>query len=155
MIRFVYDHDAEIGAFVASRMPNMSRGFGSAIKTIGVINERNEFLLGAVYHQWTPEAETIGMSMAATTPRWASRQVLHRILDFPFNECGCQMLLAQVRSSDFRTQRQLAAAGFAFVTISRLYGRDQDGIIASLTDDDWRVSKFNRPPVEPKLEEAA
>ena len=154
MIQFLYGRDAEIAEFVAGRVPVSGSDFGKNFKAIGVI-KNGVFVAGAVYHHWNREHETIAMSLAATNPRWMTRFALHRILDFPFNECGCQMLLAQVLASDFRTQHQLARAGFGFDKIRRIYGRHQDGIIATLTDDDWRASRFNRPPAEAKIEEAA
>lgn len=154
MIQFLYDRDQEIAEFVISRVAVSGSGLGKNVKSIGIV-KNGTFVAGAVYHHWNPEHGTIAMSLAATNPRWMTRAVLHRILDYPFNECGCQMLLAQVLATDFRTQRQLAAAGFAFYKIHRIYGRGRDGIIATLTDDDWRASKFNCPPAEAKIEEAA
>jgi len=62
-------------------------------------------------------------------------------------------VVMQVAESDFRLQRQLAVIGFAFVEIARLYGRGKDGVIATLTAEDWHESRFNRRIVE--LEEAA
>jgi hypothetical protein len=63
------------------------------------------------------------------------------------------MVIMQISARDLRLQRQLAVIGFAFVKVGRLYGRGQDGIIATLTAEDWQMSAFNRN--EDKLEEAA
>ena len=131
----------------------MPRGCWPNSKAIGIVDERNDFLAGVVYHHWSPEAGTIVMSGASKTARWLTRPVLQRIFDYPFVECGCQMVIMQVSARDLRLQRQLAVIGFGFDRIRRLYGRDHDGIIATLTDEDWRASSFNRNAVE--LEEAA
>ena len=95
----------------------------------------------------------IVMSGAAMHPHWLNRSVLQRLLDFPFIECRCQMLIIQLRDSDERMKRQLAVIGFAFSRIARLYGRNDDGIVATFTDDDWAACRFNRGRIA--LEEAA
>ena len=151
MIRFVYGKDDEVGDFVA-RLTGMPRGVVAGGKAIGVV-KGDELIGGVVYHHWSPEAGTIVMSGASASARWLTRPVLKRIFDYPFVECGCQMVVMQVAESDFRLQRQLAVIGFAFVKIARLYGRGKDGVIATLTAEDWHESRFNRRIVE--LEEAA
>jgi hypothetical protein len=151
MIRFVYGKDEEVGDFVA-RLTGMPRGVWPGSKAIGVVNG-DDLLAGVVYHHWSPEAGTIVMSGASTTPRWLTRLVLKRIFDYPFVECGCQMVIMQVQASDVRLLSQLAVIGFNRTTIARLYGRGKDGIIATLTAETWHECRFNRNAVE--LEEAA
>jgi RimJ/RimL family protein N-acetyltransferase len=152
MIRFVYGQDEEIREFVA-KQAGVPRGLWPNSKAIGIVNDRGQFLAGVVYHHWSPDAGTIVMSGAATHPSWLNRTVLQRVFDFPFRECGCQMVLVQLRANDERLQGQLAAIGFGFDRIRRLYGRTEDGVIATMTDDDWAASRFNRG--FDKLEEAA
>lgn len=131
----------------------MPRGIWPNSKAIGVVNEHGELQAGVVYHHWSPEAGTIVMSGASAHSRWLTRTVLKRIFDYPFVELGCQMVIMQVSARDMRLQYQLSRIGFGFDRIRRLYGREQDGIIATLTVEDWNECQFNRTPRE--LEEAA
>jgi hypothetical protein len=154
MIRFIYGDDDAIRDFIAQR-EGLPRGLFAEGKGIGIVNERNEFLAGFFYHHWNPEAGTIVMSGTALSTRWMSRSVLKRLFDYPFYECKCQMLMIQLRASDERMKRQLAVGGFGFTTIARLYGRGEDGIIATMYEEDWRASKFNKTARTALLEEAA
>ena len=154
MIQFVYEQDETISTLVARMIPGMKRGFG-ACKTIGVLDEHDRFLAGIVFHGWTPENGTIVVSGAAFNPRWMSRGVLARIGQFAFEECGCQMVLMQIPADNERLLRQLAVIGFSFVNVPRFFGHGRDGVIATLTDDDWQASRFNRKYASTKLEEAA
>lgn len=153
-MRFVYGRDDEVREFVA-KQSGLARPPWQASKTIGLISGSNQLIAGLVYHHWNPEAGTIVLSGAATSARWLNRTVLQRVFDYPFSECGCQMLIAQPRADDLRLLRQLAVVGFSFIKVPRLYGRDHDGVIAMLTDDDWMVSPFNRKRRGIELEEAA
>jgi hypothetical protein len=84
------------------------------------------------------------MSSAATTPRWLSRLVLHAIYAYPFEIVGCQMALMRVSARNTRLHRQFNSLGLRPHVIPRLYGRDEDGIIFTLTDDAWRQWRFRR-----------
>ena len=152
MIRFVYDQSDDIIAFVA-REVGMSMKAWPGSKTIGVMNDQGQFLGGVIYHHWDPKSGTIVMSGASATKRWLTRAVIQRIFDYPFKECGCQLLLIQLSERDWQLQRQLKAIGFKFTVLERLFGRDHDGVVARLTDDAWAASPFNRG--EDRIEEAA
>lgn len=84
------------------------------------------------------------MSVAATSPRWLNRVVLDALFRYPFVTVGCQMALMRVSARNTRLIRQLDALALRRLPIPRLYGRDEDGIIFTLTDDDWSTWKFRR-----------
>lgn len=155
MIQFVYGKDKEIAAWVLQRISATDGDFGPGIKAIGMIDEQGRFLAGVVYHHWDPAAGTISMAAAAVSSRWLSRRVLQRVFDYPFDECGCQMLMIRLPDDREQLLHQLAVGGFAFTRIPRLYGRDKDGIVATLTDDDWRKCPFNKSTKQEFVEEAA
>lgn len=52
------------------------------------------------------------------------------------------MAIMRVRADNERLLRQLAAAGFTFIKIPRLFGRDEDGIFCRLTLEDWQENKL-------------
>jgi hypothetical protein len=128
------------------------RGYRNC-KTIGVADEQGNFLGGVVFYNWNPEAGIIEMTASAVSRAWLSRRTLNRIGDFVFHECGCQMLLVHVRKSEERVLRILASVGFVFTLVPRLFGRELDGVICTLTDDDWYGSKLSHG--RPAIEEAA
>jgi hypothetical protein len=84
-----------------------------------------------------------GVTKAATTPRWLNRLVLDAIFSYPF-EIGCQMALMRVSARNTRLHRQFDALALRRHPIPRLYGKHEDGIIFTLTDDDWSTWRFKR-----------
>jgi hypothetical protein len=144
MLRYYYKQDGIVAEFIARMIPHAwPRGFGPC-QTIGVVDETNELIAGLVYHHMTPTG-IIELSAAALPGRpWVTRTTLAIMGRYPFVQCGCQMVMMHVRALDTRLLRQLAAAGFMFIPFPRLYGRQEDGVLCLLTDDDWKTNKFNK-----------
>jgi RimJ/RimL family protein N-acetyltransferase len=129
-------------AFADSLIGCHGRGFGECA-TLGVFAQ--DLLIGVVvFHNWQPEAGVIEISAASTTPRWLRRHVLDRIFSWSFIDRGCQMVVARISEENKPLHRIFHAYGFKSIVIPRLRGRDEDERIFTLTDDDWRASKFKR-----------
>ena len=142
MAKLLYGHDEVVASFVSQLLFHDTRGFGNC-RSIGVIDSDGRLTGGVVYHGWQPEAGTIELSAAATTPRWLNKLVLNAIFSYPFS-IGCQMALMRVSARNTRLTRQLDALALRRLPIPRLYGRDEDGILYTMTDDAWSTWKFRR-----------
>jgi hypothetical protein len=141
---YVYGHDGIVSAFVARLIPHCARGFGFNIKTVGVVDS-GDLIAGIVYHEWNPEAGTIEISAAALPGEpWLSRETLRRMFEYPFLECKCQMLVQRIPVEDERQQYMMSRFGYSLIKIPRMFGRDRDGVVATLTFEDWVENKFNR-----------
>ena len=151
-LRYVYDQDQEVARFVAALIPHVGyRGF-TFPKTIGVVDEHGRLIAGLVYERWNALAGTIEASAAALPGvKWVSRETVRRGFGYAFEAHGCQMLRMYVLASDLRTLRQLAACGFTFQTEKRRYGRDHDGVVCTLTAEDWAANPLSRPAPAPAL----
>jgi len=141
-VRLLYGQDELVANFVAQTVPGLERGFGEC-KTIGIV-DNDQLIAGLVYHNWNPEHEVIEISGSSLSPRWLTRSVLKEMFDYPFNRCGCQMVVMRVSEHNKRLHRQLKAYGFKSYEIPRLRGREENEIIFTLTDDDWRAGRFMR-----------
>ena len=141
MYEFVYGHDEEVAQFIASLAPPSGGGFGRC-KTIGVIDGDGRLVAGLVYFNYDPNAGVIEMGAASITPRWFSRTMYRRLFEYPFIECGCQMLAARVRAENEPLLSQFARMNFDLTYVPRLYGRDEDGVLCTLTDDQWLDSRI-------------
>jgi RimJ/RimL family protein N-acetyltransferase len=139
----LYGHDAAVASFVSQLLFKDNRGFGNC-RSIGVIDSDGKLIGGVTYHGWQPEAGTIEMSAASTTPRWLSAIVLDAIFRYPFVTVGCQLALMRVAAQNKRLTRQLDRLALRRHEIPRLYGRDEDGVIYSMTDNDWSNWRFKR-----------
>lgn len=96
-----------------------------------------------VYYDYDPEAGVVQISGAADDSRWLKRHILREMFSGPFERMGCQMVVMRVGDDDTPLHRMLTTYGFNCYTIPRLRGRNEDELIFTLTDDDWRTNKFN------------
>lgn len=136
-----------IGRFVAERILGGARGF-QVFTSLGVVHQ-GSLVAGVVYHDWNPEAEIIELSAASDDGRWLTRPVLSAMFSYPFDGIGCQMVVLRVsgrneNASGRGIKRIAKAYGFTAIPIPRLYGRDHDGVLLTLTDDAWRTNRFHK-----------
>ena len=143
MLDYVFGHDEVVAAFVAQLIPECrERGFGKC-RAIGVVDETG-LLGGLVYRNWCPEVGTIEISGAALPgTNWLSRRTIQIMYDYPFYQCGCQMVIKTTMADNEIVLRIMAAVGFSLHHIKRLGGRDRDGVVGTLTVEDWEASKYN------------
>jgi len=141
-VRLLYGHDDEVAEFVNERLPQRENFAGG--KAIGVIDGNGYLVAGWIWHNYSPEAQVIEFSGAADTPRWMTRNILHEIFAYAFDIIGCQMVATRNSGANVRLHRQLRAYGFDRHDIPRLFGRDEDGVVWTLTDDRWRQSRFEK-----------
>src|SRR5262245_16917601 len=86
-MRLVFGRDEAVACRVASRIPFVGeRGFGPA-KAIGIVAKDGRELAGVVWHDWQPEFKTIAFSIAAVSPKWATRNIIRLLLIYPFIDC--------------------------------------------------------------------
>jgi RimJ/RimL family protein N-acetyltransferase len=157
VLDYVFGQDQIVADFVASRIPECrERGFGKC-KAIGIINDKGQLLGGLVYRNWHPELGTIEISGAAVPgTNWFSRRTIQIMHDYPFYQCDCQMVIMTTMADNRIVLRILAAIGYAFHYIARLGGRDHDGVVATLTMEQWEESPYNaNRKRQPKRQEAA
>jgi RimJ/RimL family protein N-acetyltransferase len=143
MIEFVYGHDKEVTQFMAQLIP--SGDDISRCKTIGVVDQDGSLIAGMSYFNYDPDAGTMEWGVASTTPRWLSRTTYRRMFEYPFIECGCQMLRTYARIDNERILSLLARMNFNFTIVPRWFGRAEDGVLCTLTDDQWldgRIAKW-------------
>ena len=128
-------------AWVAARVPGCARGWQNCAAMR--VSRGAETIGCVIYHDWNPEAEVICLS-AAGGDGWLTRPVIYAIHEYPFDQIGCQMTVLQT-AEDNATMRRIALAyGYREYAIPRLRGRNAAEIILTLTDDDWRASRFHK-----------
>jgi RimJ/RimL family protein N-acetyltransferase len=140
-MRYLYGEDALVADFVARMIPHVgARGFDKC-RAIGIVNDDDELVAGILFHLLSPAAGIMEITIAALPGhQWLTRSTL-ALYRYPFLQQGCQMVVATVPASDERSLRILAVMGFELVKHRRLFGRHMDGVIASLTYEDWLENK--------------
>lgn len=86
MIRLHLGDSDAIAAWVKSKIPHVS-DFG-VCQAIGIVNN-GLLLAGVVYHDYQPAYGSIQLSMAAANPRWAKREIIAGLLNYPFEQLDC------------------------------------------------------------------
>lgn len=105
-------------------------------ETLAVV-DRTQLLAGVVYSNY--RNASIEMSIATTTPRWASRRVIRELLNYPFVQLRCRRVHSFVRADNNHSQR--LAEGVGFVREGVLREADTDGsdiLFYGLTRTDWK-----------------
>ena len=141
-MKLLFGHSDAVERFVAGLIPRCADGFGPC-QAIGVIDNDGRLLAGWVWHGWDPSAETMEFSGASLTPHWMTQDILHKLFSYAFDEVGCQMVLTRNSEGNKRLHRQLARYGFTRWDVPRLFGRRENGVFWTLTDDDWRANNFH------------
>lgn len=104
---------------------------------------REETIGGVVFHDWNPEAGVMCMS-AAGQPGWLNRSVLYAMHSYIFDRASCQLAVMQVSENNERMLRIGLAYGYTAHRIPRLRGRNEAEILMTLTEEDWRASRFSK-----------
>ena len=111
-MKLVYGLDKEVAGWVSNRISYMAgRDFGPSV-AIGVISEDDKTLAGIVFHDYHPEFGTIQVSLAATSPRWATKRLICSILFYPFIQLGCNIVWSAIAHDNARAIRFNKGIGF-------------------------------------------
>lgn len=113
-------------------------------KGLAVLRNDGVLAAGLIFHNWRPKQGTIEVSAAAIDPRWATRGVLRKALEYAYDDCSCQMVVAKTSESNIRTRRLWKALGATEIILPRMGGRGASEAALFLTDDAWGKSSFMR-----------
>ena len=137
--RALYGHTADVVAFVCKLLDEP--GFGSCT-AIGFLAEDGTLEAGAVYHNYNPDTQVIEITAASIHRRWGTLERLRVIFGYPFEQLGCQMVVARTSENNKGPLRIWKALGADFHRIPRLFGRYEAAIITTLTVEQWREGRF-------------
>jgi RimJ/RimL family protein N-acetyltransferase len=108
---------------------------------IGVMHGDAELVAVAVYSE--RRGANIEMSIAADTPRWATRHVIGQLLSYPFTVFGCRRITAVVREDNARSRRLVGGMGFKHEGTMRDAFEGADAMIFGLTKHDWAAGRWH------------
>ena len=98
----ITDQPDHIGSWVCARAGGVYNPAGSY--AMGVA-EGGELIAGVLYNNYYPEG-SVQMHIAAEPGRrWATRDVLHAALDYPFNQLKVRKIIGIVREDNIAAQR--------------------------------------------------
>lgn len=117
------------------------RGFGPC-EALGFLDRKGRLEAGVVYHNFSPENGIIELSAGSVRRNWGTRDALRLIFAYPFDQLGCQAVVARTGEHNQTPLRIWRALGAAEYRIPRLRGRDEAEIVTVLTVEQWKGSKW-------------
>jgi RimJ/RimL family protein N-acetyltransferase len=120
--RCLYGADDAVCALVSNLCGEEIEG-----TTIGVVSE-GRLAGGVVYSEF--RGHDIKANIAATSPKWLSRDVLRQLFEYPFKALGCARITVLVGDDNPRSER--LARWLGFVPEGRLragMGTGRDGLV--------------------------
>lgn len=89
MTVIVSGYTDKVAPWVAHHIPHVT-DFGPC-EALAVM--RGDYIIaGVVYHDYQPTCDSIQLSMAAVSPRWAKKEIIAGLLKYPFEQLGCYRL---------------------------------------------------------------
>lgn len=132
-----------VADFVAANIEGCAAGFGNNT-AIGFTDAAGALVAGVVYHNWQPQGGVIELSAASTCRNWLSKDNLHTVFAYPFDQVGVQLCVARISEHNTRARRIWRALGASETIIPRLRGLNEAEAIYTLTAEAWRGSKFSK-----------
>lgn len=102
----IFGNDAEIALWMGERL---GERFEPPYVTIGIARH-GRIVAGVLYNvfRWP----SIEATIVSTTPRWATREVIHAILAYPFLQLKCHRITAVTAVENLAARRFLEKLGF-------------------------------------------
>lgn len=130
-----------LAEWAAERIPHVAAaGFGPCW-AVGVVR-REAMAAVVVFHDWQRQAATMQVSVAADSPRWASRQVIAAILGAAFlGRLGAPVrkVWSAMPSDAERALRFNEGIGFRREAVLRHHFAPRvHAVITSMMDNEWR-----------------
>lgn len=125
------------GACIALVEAILGPGSYPPCEGIGFLAADGTLEAAALYHNWNKGRGVIEISAASLHRRWGSKERVQTIFGYPFDQLGCQMVVARTSERNSGPLRIWKALGAEAYRIPRLRGRDEAEIVTTLTVEQW------------------
>jgi RimJ/RimL family protein N-acetyltransferase len=140
-MRLVFGKDEKVAKWVCKHIPAMgaSTALFGPCKAIGVEDKDGNALAGVVYHDFQEHFRTMQVSFAASSPRWATRNMVRTLLFYPFEQANVQKLWSAIQHTNARALKFSAGIGFKKeATLGDHFGRGSHAVISRMYDTDFK-----------------
>lgn len=134
------DSNKSVGEFVSRGIFGFPDGFEKY--STAAISLNGKLIAGIVYHNYHPKEGVIELSAFSLSKRWLTKKTIYSILNEPFVSLGCQMLIFRTSSKNDKMLKINRGLGFSEILLPRMRGKNEDEFLFTLTDDDWKSSKY-------------
>lgn len=135
MIELLYGHDKIVTKWVIDKIEDLHRL--DPCVAIGVKNG-SKLIAGVAYHDYQPEAHNIQMSMAAISPMWAKKEIIRKLLEYPFEQLNCFKVFLNVGVDNIKALKTVKHIGFIQeAVLQHAYGEGQHCAILYMLKSDY------------------
>lgn len=128
--------DQRIGQWVCDRIGHLREASGFGPYTSLGVYDGTSIIAGVVFHDYNPDYSNVQISMAADTPRWATRSTIAKLMAYPFRQLGVNRVTTITPASFARVIKFNVGLGFQMEGVLRKgYGFD-DAVIMGLLKDE-------------------
>ncbi len=138
------DHERDLAErWLRERIPHLTGGLGAA--QFAVVMAGCNVRAVTAFHQYDPAAQTMQVSMAADTPRWARRGVIAALLRYAFDRAGVFKLWTMQPDHEAGRRAARFNEGIGFrreAVLLDQYGPGIGAILTAMTRPEWECSKW-------------
>lgn len=144
-MRLLYGQDAVVGRWVSERIPHMAGADFGPMVALGVLGRDDALIGGVVFHEYRPRCRSIEASFASASPRWLTKNLIGRIMAYPFDQLLCERVTAVTPRKAASARRFLDEFGFKREGLIRRGFGDDDAVISGLLKSEWLRSRWVQP----------
>jgi len=135
MISLITGHSDEVAAWVASHIPHVSRF--DRCEAIAVMSG-HRIIAGVVYHDYQPAFRTIQISMAAVSPLWARKEIIAKLLQYPFEQLECYKCWTATPIDNTMAIKVNEHIGFKREAVcNSMFGKGRHGVLMRFLEPDY------------------
>jgi RimJ/RimL family protein N-acetyltransferase len=128
--------------WVAEQIPHVER-FQPPYRSALIFDSGHRVIAGVVFHDWIPAAGTIQLSMAAISPKWATRDTLAGLFRYAFETNGANKLWTATPHKSDRAIRFNRGIGMKQEAVLRhQFGPGVHAVVCSMLAAEWRASRW-------------
>ncbi|CAB4139856.1 hypothetical protein UFOVP353_59 [uncultured Caudovirales phage] len=116
------------------RIPHVT-DFGPCA-ALGVVSG-DKVLAGVVFHDYQPDFKTIQLSMAADSPRWATRNIIKELLSYPFFQLGVEKVWTSTPHTNERAIKFNKGIGFKQEAVLAKHFGDRHAVVCRIFKKDY------------------
>lgn len=136
-LMLVYGTDEFVARWVGDHIPHSFNGFDPCI-AIGYANTAGKLIAGFVFSGYQKECGIIGLTVAAISPQWARRELIHEILSYPFEQLGCYKVFTATPADNEKALKVNNHIGFKREAIlAHQFGKKRHAVIMRLLLPDY------------------
>jgi hypothetical protein len=134
--------NSALAEWCADRIPHVRGGSFGACQSMAVMNG-DDVRAVVVFHDWQPRFLTMQCSMAANTPKWATRAVLRGLMFYVFRTAGANKLWTAIPHDAERVIKFNRGIGLKPEgTLRSHFGHKRHAIICSMLRAEWERSPW-------------